>query len=78
MRFYYILFLLFVSCLNTPTNQPKPLNIESNWEHIYAKEMDRALKNEDYTAFRFFWPYYLQERYKNKLKQAGLDYELYK
>jgi len=78
VRFHYILFLLFVSCLNTSTDKPKPLNLELNWEDIYAKELDRALKNEDHTAFRFFWPYYLQERYKNKLKQAGLNYELYK
>lgn len=78
MRFYYILFFLFFSYLHTSTNQPKPLNIELNWEHIYAKELDQALKNDDDTAFRFFWPYYLQERYKNKLKKSGLNYELYK
>ena len=71
MRFYYILFLLCVSCPNKSTQKIKPLNIEPNWEYLYSLELKSALKNEDDAAFYFFWPYYLQERYNNKLKNAG-------
>jgi hypothetical protein len=66
--------LLFLLCGCIQNNKLKPsdtkLNISNrNWEELYARELFNALKNEDDLAFYFFWPYYLEARYENKLKK---------
>jgi hypothetical protein len=55
-----------------PAPQPRDTRLEEskkNWEYLYACELDAALKNNDATAYYFFWPLYLKERQKNKCKQ---------
>jgi len=64
--------LLFLSsCVSI--NQPNP-NISKinknpkNWVKIYEHELQSARENNDLDAWRFFWPEYLKERYKQRNK----------
>jgi hypothetical protein len=57
---------LFIFCLTLSCAHDR-IKVQ-NWELIYSQELNAALLNDDYEAFAFFWPLYLQERYKNKLK----------
>lgn len=73
MRFVIFILLIISSCQtnNIPKVKPSDTTLkqeEKNWEYLYAIELKRALENEDDAAFYFFWPYYLQERHNNKLK----------
>ena len=77
--FFFVLF--FITSCHPQLEKPYPQNTEfkessKNWEYLYSLELQSALRNEDDAAFFFFWPYYLQERYRNKLKSAG--YEVFK
>jgi len=57
---------------NKPSLKPSDTKFKESqrdWEYLYAKELDAAIKNEDIASFYFFWPYYLQERHRNKCKQ---------
>jgi len=57
------------SCVHDKIYTKPPTSIETkNWELIYANELRSAIYNNDYDAFAFFWPLYLQERHNNKLK----------
>lgn len=70
MRVLFLLFLIS-SCSNKKLLTPKDTFFnenERNWEQVYEEELKSALENNDNVAFYFFWPYYLEERYKNKLK----------
>lgn len=72
MRFIIFILLIISSCQTNNIKKLKPSDTnlkhkEKNWEYLYAIELKRALENEDDLAFYFFWPYYLQERYNNKL-----------
>ena len=78
MRFLF-LFLL-IGC-NAPHKQLTPSDTklkesERNWEQLYARELQNALKNEDDAAFYFFWPYYLQERLYNKCKKYNSKHNI--
>lgn len=68
-KVFALLFLL--SCQHSKLDKTKFKEDEKNWEYLYSLELKSALENEDDAAFHFFWPYYLQERYNNKLKNAG-------
>ena len=65
--------LMLSGCVSTkPSVKPSDTKFKEtkrNWEYLYAKELDAALENEDAVAYYFFWPYYLQERHRNKCKQ---------
>jgi len=70
MRFLLIVFL-FISCSQNKLLKPSDTSLKEedlNWEMLYARELSNALKNQDDLAFYFFWPYYLEARYENKLK----------
>jgi hypothetical protein len=64
MRFCIFLFIVF-GC----SNKYQSSSNKKDWEQLYAHELNSALDNEDDLAFYFFWPYYLQARYENKLKK---------
>lgn len=78
MRFL-LLSLLLIGCVGVKI-QPKPQNTQlqeskKDWEYLYSLELDSALKNQDFSAYRFFWPYYLEARYENKCKKYNEDHE---
>lgn len=71
MRFLFLLLILF-GC--QAKHNPKPSDTElkeseRDWEALYSRELSNALINQDDLAFYFFWPYYMQERLKNKCKK---------
>lgn len=68
MRFLLIFLLTFSCAHDTIDIKPKLSISTKNWELIYSNELKSAIYNDDYDAFAFFWPLYLQERHKNKLK----------
>jgi hypothetical protein len=73
VRLLFII-LFFASCQTQPKPTPKPIDTrhredKRNWEYLYARELKNALDNEDDVAFHFFWVYYLEARYENKLKK---------
>lgn len=75
MRFLFLIIFIS-SCSQHAQNLPTPKDTlfkesDRNWEYLYAKELDSALLNQDDPAFFFFWPYYLQERHKNKIKKLN-------
>ena len=71
--------LMLSGCVSTkPSVKPSDTKLKESqrdWEYLYAKELDAALENDDVVAYYFFWPYYLQERYKNKCKQYNEFHE---
>lgn len=65
-----LILLLFSSCYSKKELTPNDTAFDPNkrnWEQVYKYELNRALENDDDAAFHFFWRYYLEERYKNKL-----------
>ena len=69
-----VCLLIFLSGCVISTQAPPPVERKikkdtRNWEYLYAQELKSALENEDAVAYYFFWPYYLQERHRNKCKQ---------
>lgn len=77
----FLITLLLASCNNTNIKHVK-LSGEDysesprNWENLYSKELDTALSNKDMDSFRFFWPYYLQERSFNKCKKYNIQHNI--
>lgn len=68
-----ILSLFFISC--TSTHKTKLLDkvvVEKDWLHIYEKEIEIAIQNEDRDAHYFFIHEWLRE--KRRL-QASKDFE---
>jgi len=73
VRLLCFILCLFITSCKTQKIQPKPRDTQfkesqKNWELLYAAELSSALKNHDDVAFHFFWPLYIEERYKNKCK----------
>lgn len=74
MRFLFVLIIILLfGCKHNGLDKSQPSDVqlnkdERNWEHLYAIELENALKNQDDMAFHFFWPLYLKARYENKLK----------
>ena len=63
MRFLVLLFLT-CSCASQRELQPSDTVFDSNrrnWLEVYSYELNQARENNDYEAFRFFWPEYLKE-----------------
>lgn len=63
MRLLLIIVLLSGCSLK---KAPKPSDTlfdpeKRNWLEIYAHELRVAKENNDYDAFRFFWPEYVRE-----------------
>jgi hypothetical protein len=75
-----ICILFITSCISQqPKLQPKDTKFKErdrNWEYLYAQELNAALENQDAAAYYFFWPYYLQERSKNKCKRYNQLHEI--
>ena len=72
VRLLCVLLMLSGCVSNKPSLKPSDTKFKESqrdWEYLYAKELDAAIKNEDIASFYFFWPYYLQERHRNKCKQ---------
>ena len=74
MRLLFIILLLIGCQSQQHPLKPQPSDTrhreeKRNWEYLYAIELKNALDNEDDAAFYFFWPYYLEARYENKLKK---------
>lgn len=74
MRLLCFVLCILISGCQTQKTQPTPKdtrfkNHQKNWELLYAAELSSALKNDDPTAYYFFWPLYIDERYKNKCKR---------
>lgn len=71
--------LILSGCVSTkPSVKPSDTKFnesQRDWEYLYAKELDAALENEDVISYHFFWPYYLQERHRNRCKQYNEFHE---
>ena len=70
VRLLFICLILF-GCQTKHNLKPSDtifLQTNRNWEAVYEKELKIAIFYDDYDAFRFFWPLYLQERTRNKCK----------
>lgn len=66
-----LIFLLLIGCSQINKPSTKDTRFDPNkrdWEQVYKQELISALENDDEVAFYFFWRYYLEERYNNKLK----------
>ena len=83
MRFLFIILIICFGCQNKQINKsPKPIDTKfkednRDWEYLYALELKSALENDDDVAFHFFWTYYLQARYENKLKRLDKNQSTY-
>jgi len=67
----FCFLLIFSSCVHTHNPQPYDTIFKDeskNWELVYEHELKVAIENEDIAAFYFFWPEYLKERDKNRVK----------
>lgn len=78
MRFLFLFFIL-LGCQTK--HNPKPSDTilkdsDRDWEALYARELNNALKNEDVPAFYFFWPLYLKERFKNKCQKYNEQHNI--
>lgn len=65
MRLLLIVALLS-GCSHTKNLKPSDTKFDEskrNWVQIYENELRVAKENDDYDAFRFFWPEYLKELY---------------
>lgn len=76
-----LIALLLTSCNYTKSKHIKLSSEDSsestkNWVNLYSKELDAARANKDMDAFRFFWPYYLQERSFNKCKKYNAQHNI--
>lgn len=67
-----LLIVAFLSgCSHTKNLKPSDTKFDEskrNWAQIYEHELKVAKENEDYDAFRFFWPEYLKELYRLRNK----------
>lgn len=66
-----LIFILLSGC--SLKKAPKPSDTlfdpgKRNWLEIYAHELKVARENNDYDAFRFFWPEYLKELHSRRNK----------
>jgi hypothetical protein len=68
VRIFWLLLLLS-SCVSVRSPQPSDTILNQNtkdWVKVYAQELEAARQNNDLDAWRFFWPEYLKERYKQR------------
>lgn len=67
-----LLIVAFLSgCSHTKNLKPSDTKFDEskrNWLQIYEYELRVAKENEDYDAFRFFWPEYVKELYRLRNK----------
>ena len=67
-----LLIVAFLSgCSHTKNLKPSDTKFDEskrNWVQIYEHELRVAKENEDYDAFRFFWPEYVKELYRSRNK----------
>lgn len=71
---FILLIVLLFGCRDRQASKLNPSDTilnkqQRDWEKLYARELDNALKNDDLAAFYFFWPLYLEARYENKRKK---------
>lgn len=70
---------MLFGCREQQINKPpvptdtKSKESDKDWEYLYGLELKRALQNDDYQSFSFFWIYYLEARHENKLKKLDKE-----
>lgn len=70
MRFFCFLLILTgcVSKHDPKINETKFNPDKRNWLKVYEHELKTAIENDDGAAYYFFWPEYLRERDRNRVK----------